>query len=138
VTTRTGTVIIWVVTTLSPLTLAATLLMAPGLWPLANEKLIDALGVLGVVGTIVLAIIDQRTLKRSGVDRPFHWAWSFFTIVNLSLVYVAGRAVIAKRNGLGGLGPIWVGAALLLTTMVLGIASLLLIAAVQFVNQPPE
>ena len=55
--------------------------------------------------SVLLAYFDSERLKRAGVVRPFHWAWSFLS----SGVYVIGRSVIvsqvARRRGLV---PIWV------------------------------
>ena len=49
--------------------------------------------------------LDYRELGRRGVDRPFHWAWSFLS----SAVYVIGRGVIVRRVApRRGLVPIWV------------------------------
>ncbi len=50
--------------------------------------------------TVMLALFDTRRLVRSGVVRPFHWAWSFLG----GVPYVIGRAVVihkvAPRRGL--------------------------------------
>jgi hypothetical protein len=52
---------------------------------------------------IVFSWLDYRELARRGVERPFHWAWSFLT-----LVYPIGRSVVV-RGVAGGLGlaPMW-------------------------------
>ena len=49
-------------------------------------------------------------LRRRGVAAPFHWAWSFFALVNGGLaVYMIGRAVVLKRRTVsGGWPPLWV------------------------------
>ncbi len=55
--------------------------------------------------TIVFSWLDYRELGRRGVERPFHWAWSFLS----SVVYVIGRSVIVRRVApRRGLVPIWV------------------------------
>ncbi|MNI44780.1 hypothetical protein D3C73_991730 [compost metagenome] len=50
--------------------------------------------------TVVLALLDTRRLLRTGVVRPFHWAWSFLG----GIPYVIGRSVVihkvAPRRGL--------------------------------------
>jgi hypothetical protein len=58
---------------------------------------------------IVLAALDWRELRKRGVPKPFHWAWSFFVLaVSWPAVYVIGRSVVAKRRTGGGLAPLWV------------------------------
>jgi hypothetical protein len=55
--------------------------------------------------SVLLAYFDSERLKRLGVVRPFHWAWSFLS----SGVYVVGRSVIVSKVARGrGLVPIWV------------------------------
>ncbi|MEQ1737537.1 MAG: hypothetical protein ABL886_14175, partial [Rhodoglobus sp.] len=59
------------------------------------------LPLLGSVGTIVFSALDARALTARGVARPFHWAWSFFVLVQsyAALVYPIGRAIVARRRG---------------------------------------
>ncbi|MFJ4167949.1 DUF2510 domain-containing protein [Paenarthrobacter sp. NPDC089714] len=55
--------------------------------------------------TILCAFLDYQRLTKSGVIRPFHWAWCFLS----PLVYVIGRTVIVRKVALDrGLAPIWV------------------------------
>ncbi|MCU1515693.1 MAG: hypothetical protein JWQ75_414 [Pseudarthrobacter sp.] len=62
-------------------------------------------GFLTYGGTVLLAYFDSERLKRIGVVRPFHWAWSFLS----GAVYVVGRSVIVAKVAPGrGLVPIWV------------------------------
>ena len=49
------------------------------------------------------AYLDWRELGRRGVPRPFHWAWAFLS----SVVYVIGRAVVARRRTGTGIAPMW-------------------------------
>ena len=77
-------------------------------------------------GMIVFSWLDYRELVRRGVDRPFHWAWTFLS----SAVYVIGRGVIVRRVApRRGLVPIWVmiavsGISLIVTgTLVAGLMS---------------
>lgn len=51
--------------------------------------------------TVLFAYLDWNSLKKVGVVQPFHWAWSF-----LSIVYVIGRAVVARRRTGTGLAPL--------------------------------
>lgn len=55
--------------------------------------------------SVVLAYFDSERLKKDGVVRPFHWAWSFLG----AAVYVIGRSVIVRKVAPGrGLVPVWV------------------------------
>jgi hypothetical protein len=45
----------------------------------------------------LFAALDWRELKKRGVERPFHWAWTFLS----SLAYIIGRTVILRRRGKG-------------------------------------
>lgn len=68
---------------------------------------------------VLFAFFDYRFLKRQGVVRPFHWAW---TILD-PIIYIIGRGVVLyKVTPKKGLAPIWtwiganvVGALFLLT-----------------------
>jgi len=68
-------------------------------------------GVLWIL-VIVLAIADTHELKRRGVEKPFHWAFTILGIIPIaSLVYFIGRTVVAKRRTGRGLAPlfVWIG-----------------------------
>jgi len=53
---------------------------------------------------IVFSWLDYRELVHRGVERPFHWAWSF-----LGIVYPIGRSVVIRGvTGGRGLAPMWV------------------------------
>ena len=47
--------------------------------------------------------LDWKELKNRGVQRPFHWAWGFLTIV-----YTIGRSVVVRRRTGHGISPMWV------------------------------
>ena len=48
---------------------------------------------------VVFAAVDWSILRRRGIDRPFHWAWSFFVLTGYgSLVYPIGRTVVAQNR----------------------------------------
>jgi hypothetical protein len=64
--------------------------------------LVSAVGFLIYPAIVVLAYFDWRALRRTGVVKPFHWAWSFLTIV-----YIIGRAVVLRRRVHRGLAPLW-------------------------------
>jgi hypothetical protein len=65
--------------------------------------------------SVLLAYFDGERLKREGVVRPFHWAWSFLS----GTVYVIGRSVIVHKVAPGrGLMPIWVLVAVIVLSIV--------------------
>ena len=64
--------------------------------------LVQAVSFLLFAAQVVLGYFDWRALKRMGVVRPFHWAWSF-----LSIVYIIGRPVVLWRRVHSGLAPLW-------------------------------
>ena len=64
---------------------------------------------------VVFSWLDYRELVRRGMERPFHWAWSF-----LGIVYPIGRSVIVRSVAGGrGLSPLWVAIAGYILTLVL-------------------
>jgi hypothetical protein len=64
--------------------------------------------------SVVLSLIDYLALKKAGVPRPFHWAWSFLNVG----VYVIGRSVIARRRIGKGIAPMWVWIALYVVVII--------------------
>ncbi|BCW07658.1 DUF2510 domain-containing protein [Arthrobacter sp. NtRootA1] len=53
---------------------------------------------------VLCAYFDYQRLARSGVIRPFHWAWCFLS----PTVYIIGRTVIVRKVAPGrGMAPIW-------------------------------
>jgi hypothetical protein len=82
---------------------------------------ISLLGWVVSAAIIVFAFLDWRTLRTRGVDRPFHWAWIFLTLVISSGVYVIGRAVVLRHRGLrGGMLPVWGWIAVTLIGLIVG------------------
>lgn len=74
-----------------------------------------ALNWLLAAALIVFSWLDYRELSRRGVERPFHWAWSFLT-----LVYPIGRSVVVRGVAGGrGLAPMWVAIAAYVVAFVL-------------------
>ncbi|MGV8970492.1 MAG: DUF2510 domain-containing protein [Microbacteriaceae bacterium] len=69
-------------------------------WLIANQLLSYVLYALSVL----FAYFDWRAIKRSGVVKPFHWAWSFLSI----LVYLIGRGVVMKRRVGAGIATLWI------------------------------
>jgi len=76
-----------------------------------------ALGWIVYGGAVLLAYFDRKRLLRDGYDRPFHWAWTFFS----GGVYVIGRSIIVRRRCGRGLAPVWlwIGVTLIVTVVAL-------------------
>jgi hypothetical protein len=62
----------------------------------------------------LFAFFDWREIKRSGVQQPFHWAWSFLSI----LVYLIGRGIIMQRRTGAGIATMWIAIAYFVFTFV--------------------
>jgi len=68
---------------------------------------------------VVFAWRDVVWLRKQGVVRPFHWAWTFL----LSWVYIIGRSVIVYRVAAPrGRAPIWVLIGVVVVSFVVAIA----------------
>jgi len=82
--------------------------------------LVALLALAGQALYIVFAVLDRRALERNGAPAPFHWAWSFFTLVSYGgLVYMIGRAVvIRRRTGTSAYGPMTLYIVLLVVTLI--------------------
>lgn len=67
--------------------------------------------------SIVFSWLDYRELSRRGVERPFHWAWSF-----LGIVYPIGRSVVVRGVAGGrGLAPMWAAIAVYVVSVALSV-----------------
>ena len=78
---------------------------------------VAALGWLVTAAVIVFSWLDYRELGRRGVERPFHWAWSF-----LGIVYPIGRSVVVRQVAPGrGLAPLWVSIVVFVLGIVVGL-----------------
>jgi hypothetical protein len=98
-------------------------LAQPGFFVSPFYFIIIGVSFLASVLVVVFAYLDYRDLLRKGVERPFHWAWSFFAFLSSGfLVYVIGRSVIVRKVAPGkGLAPVWVAIALYALSIVIGI-----------------
>lgn len=63
-----------------------------------------------VAAFIVFSWLDERELRRRGIERPFPWAWAFFGLLSFGMaVYMIGRAVVLRsRTVSGSWAPLWV------------------------------
>ncbi len=88
--------------------------------------LTSAVGFLTYPAIVVLAYFDWRALTRMGVVKPFHWAWSFLTIV-----YIIGRPVVLRRRVHRGLAPLWTFLVVyLLVVVIIGVKLAVAFAAI--------
>jgi hypothetical protein len=71
------------------------------------------------VAGIVLAILDYRALRRSGMDQPAHWAWAILT----AGIYLVARLTRTVRESGTGFGPLF-------TFLVLGLSLIVATVAV--------
>jgi hypothetical protein len=76
---------------------------------------------LAIAAAVVLAYFDWRTLRKTGVDRPFHWAFAFFAVMSLQIVYAIGRGVVTHRRSGRGFAPMWVFIAVQVIAWIVGI-----------------
>jgi hypothetical protein len=104
----------WVMTLIPVYTLMVGLLMLLSGSTIQPTILALAIlyGVPHIVG-IVLAIMDYRTLKHRGMDRPAHWLWSILG----APVYLIARLTQTVRVSGQGFGP-------LITILTLGAVSI--------------
>jgi hypothetical protein len=98
--------------------------------------LVSLLSYVVAAAAIVLAYFDWRTLKRVGVDRPFHWAWAFFAITGLGIVYVIGRSVVVHRRSGRGLAPLWVHIGVAVVYLVVVVVKVSQLISTVFANLP--
>ncbi|MES2171619.1 MAG: DUF2510 domain-containing protein [Actinomycetota bacterium] len=154
-TARLGNVFIWIIVFL-PL-LAIVQLLLTDYTAIAHASLaapsgsgVEGIGVYSAPGTllatllsyvvaaaaIVLAFFDWRSLKRVGVDRPFHWAWAFFAVIGLGIVYVIGRSVVVHRRSGRGLAPLWVHIGIAVVYLVVVVVKVSQMVSYVFANLP--
>lgn len=70
--------------------------------------------------TVVFSWLDWRELKRRGIPRPFHWAFSFLVLVTgIGVVYPIGRAVVTQRRGAGGRIVFWLAIVVAIVCVIL-------------------
>jgi len=75
-----------------------------------------------VLGALVVlfSFLDWRQLRARGVEKPFHWAWSFLVLViGSGLVYVIGRGVVLRRRTGSGLAPVWASIVVTIVSIVI-------------------
>jgi len=86
--------------------------------------------------TVVLALLDYRALRESGLPKPFHWAWSFFILISAP-VYLIGRSVIVRRRTGTGLNPMFVNLGILVVSFILSVIVVVIITSSVFDSVTP-
>ena len=89
--------------------------------------------------TIFFSYKDWRALQADGVPQPFHWAFSFLSLV-VGPVYAIGRAVVVKRRTGHGSAVLWVTIGLLVASIVIAIvwAAVFVVTMIDAVAQLPR
>ena len=87
-----------------------------------------AVSILIAGGVVAFAFLDHRELRRRGVPQPFHWAFAFFALLNLGVIYAIGRAVVVKRRTGNG-GPVL---AVAIVSIVIGVVVFLIYFGIAF------
>jgi len=64
--------------------------------------------------SVVLAFFDWRSLRDSGVQRPFHWAFAFLG----APLYLIGRGVVTRSRTGSGIATMWLGIAQIVINVV--------------------
>ena len=99
--------------------------------------LTTVLGWVGIAGSIIASYRDWRWQQSVGIPRPFHWAWSFFSVGGYP-VYAIGRAVVTKRRTGHGSAVLWVTIGMIVLTFVVVIGWTISVMATLFSSIPPS
>lgn len=93
---------------------------------------ISLLSYVFMAAAIVFAWLDYRALVARGIQKPFHWAFAFLTLVITIGVYIIGRTVIVKRQTGKGLGPLWgwIAATLIVIVITIGLTVMIVDQAI--------
>ncbi|MCU1544455.1 MAG: hypothetical protein JWM50_2320 [Microbacteriaceae bacterium] len=114
----------WIIAMLPLFQLVLSLLLLTALGMGSNVSVFIAILTVPYLIVIVLAFVDQRMLRRRGVERPAHWTWSLLT----APIYLVARARAVVRESGHGIGPVlvWFGLGTLHLASVVAIPGLLI------------
>jgi hypothetical protein len=114
----------WIIAMLPLFQLVLSLLLLTALGMGSNVAVFIGILTAPYLIVIVLAFIDQRMLRRQGVERPAHWAWALLT----APIYLVARARAVIRESGHGIGPVlvWFGLGTLHLASVVAIPGLLI------------
>jgi len=110
---------VWIIALLPLLQLVVGLLVLVGVGAFPNVYVSAAAVAVPYLVVVAMAIVDRSMLRRSGHERPAHWAWAFLS----APVYLIARAIGLGRSGSFGVAPLLVWAAL----AMLQVASVLVV-----------
>lgn len=85
---------------------------------LGSIMLISLVSLVATILTIVAAYRDHKHLVSVGVQRPFHWGFSFLILVVGIFVYLIGRHVVLRKVTRTAGWPLWTHLALLVASFV--------------------
>lgn len=109
----------WIITLIPLYTLViGLLLLLSGTAQTPSAVVLVFMFAVPYVAGIVLAILDYRALKRGGMQRPAHWAWSFLT----AGIYLVARLTRTVRESGSGFGPLFTFLVLGLSLIVANVA----------------
>jgi hypothetical protein len=114
----------WIIAMIPLFQLVLSLLLLTALGMGSNVAVFIGILTVPYLIVIALAFVDQRMLRRQGVERPAHWAWALLT----APVYLLARARNVIRESGHGIGPVlvWFGLGTLHLASVVAIPGLLI------------
>lgn len=117
---------VWIIALVPLVLLVSSLLLLLGFGSSLGMLVTPVIWAVSYVLVVVLAIADRFALKRSGYDRPAHWAWALLT----APVYLVARSMSLARLGRLGFAPllIWAGLGILQVGSVLVVPGLIISA----------
>jgi hypothetical protein len=114
----------WIIAMIPLFQLVLSLLLLTALGMGSNVAVFVGILTVPYLIVIALAFLDQRMLRKQGVERPAHWAWALLT----APVYLLARARAVIRESGHGIGPVlvWFGLGTLHLASVVAIPGLLI------------
>lgn len=86
------------------------------------DRVTSILAWLFYAGSVALAVFDVRSLRDSGVQGPFHWAFAFLG----APVYLIGRGIITRRRTGSGISALWFGVGQVVVNVVVFLVALVI------------
>jgi hypothetical protein len=93
---------------------SASTLTYSSLFPSPLALLLNLLSWIIIAAVVFFAYRDHAQLTRRGIEKPFHWAWAF-----LSVVYPIGRAVVVTRRIGRGSIVMWIAIGTLVVNLIM-------------------
>jgi hypothetical protein len=117
---------VWIIAMIPLIQLVGILLVVSAVDVTVALPFLLAIAVGPYIAGIPLAVADHRQLKRTGHQRPAHWAWSVLT----APAYLVARAIAASREHGKGLTPllVWASLSLLQVASIIAVPGILISA----------